>query len=360
MSLIVLAAGGTGGHVFPAMALARELSARGHDLRLLTDARGLKYATEFDPDGIEVIAAGGLVSGALHKRAGGLLRLARGYFQARGHLARWKPDAVVGFGGFPSAPPMLAAQHMRIPTLMHEQNGVMGRANEFVSRGAKQISAAFPSVEGVPAAAHAKLRVVGNPIRADIAAVGEAPFPAVESNINVVVFGGSQGAAVFSRLIPDALALLSQDQRQRIDLISQIRDENRSDAEPKLRALGLGSLEIAPFFADMPQRLSGAHLVISRSGATTVHEVAAAGRPAIFVPLAVHKDDQQAKNARLLTDSGAALLVREGDSPAQQIASHLTNMLDNPSQLSEMASLARSNALLGAAEKLADMVEQET
>lgn len=360
MSLIVLAAGGTGGHVFPAMALARALSARGHDVRLLTDARGVKYATDFDPDGIEIISAGGLVSGAPHKRVRGLLRLGRGYVQARGHLKRWKPDAVVGFGGFPSAPPMLAAQHLGIPTLMHEQNGVMGRANVFVSRGVKQISAAFPSVQGVPAAAQSKLRVVGNPIRSDIAAVGDEPFPVVETNINVVVFGGSQGAAVFSRLIPEALALLSADQRQRITLVSQIRDENRAEAEPKLQALNLARLEVAPFFTDMPQRLANAHLVISRSGATTVHEVAAAGRPAIFVPLAVHADDQQAKNARLLTDSGAAKLVREGDSAATEIASHLTNMLDNPSQLSDMASLARSNALLGAAEKLADMVEQET
>ena len=360
MSLIILAAGGTGGHVFPAMALARELTARGHDLRLLTDARGVQYATDFDPDQITVISAGGLVSGAPHKRVGGLLRLARGYFQARGHLARWKPAAVVGFGGFPSAPPMLAAQHLNIPTLMHEQNGVMGRANEFVARGVKQISAAFPQVEGVPAAARNRLHVVGNPIRSDIVAVGEQPFPAAgEGATNILVFGGSQGAAVFSKLIPEALALLTDKQRQKINLVAQIREENRSATEPKLQALGLGGLEIAPFFADMPQRLANAHLVISRSGATTVHEIAAAGRPAIFVPLAVHKDDQQAKNARLLTDSGAALLVREGEQAASESASYLTNILDNPSRLSDMASLARSNALLGAAEKLADMVEQE-
>ena len=359
MSLIVLAAGGTGGHVFPAMALARELTARGQDLHLLTDARGVPYAKDFDPDQITVIAAGGLVSGAPHKRVGGLLRLGRGYLQARRHLARWKPAAVVGFGGFPSAPPMLAAQHLKIPTLMHEQNGVMGRANEFVSRGVRQISTAFPTVEGVPAGVRHKLRTVGNPIRSDIVAVGERPYPAVQEQTNILVFGGSQGAAVFSRLIPDALALLSDSQRQKISLVAQIRDENRAEAEPKLKALGLGGLEIAPFFSDMPDRLAAAHLVVSRSGATTVHEIAAAGRPAIFVPLTLHKDDQQAKNARLLTDSGAAVLVREGTDAASESASYLTKILDNPSHLSDMASLARSNALLGAAEKLADMVEQE-
>ena len=359
MSLIVLAAGGTGGHVFPAMALARELTARGHDLHLLTDARGVQYAKDFDPDQVTVIAAGGLVSGAPHKRVGGLLRLVRGYMQARGHLARWKPGAVVGFGGFPSAPPMLAAQHLKIPTLLHEQNGVMGRANEFVSRSVKQISTAFPKVEGIPTTARDKVHTVGNPIRSDIVTVGEQPFPAVEDKTKIFVFGGSQGAAVFSRLIPDALALLSESQRQNIHLVVQIRDENRAETEPKLKALSLGGLEIAPFFADMPDRLAAAHLVISRSGATTVHEIAAAGRPAIFVPLTLHKDDQQAKNARLLTDSGAAVLVREGPAAAHESASHLTNILDNPSSLSDMASLARSNALLGAAEKLADMVEQE-
>ena len=359
MSLIILAAGGTGGHVFPAMALARELTARGHDLRLLTDQRGTKYATDFDPDAIEVIQAGGLVSGAPHKRAAGLLRLGQGYFQARGHLSRWKPDAVVGFGGFPSAPPMLAAQHLGIPTLMHEQNGVMGRANEFVSRNAKQISAAFPQVEGVPAAARDKLKIVGNPIRADIAAVGEAPFPAFDDRLQIMVFGGSQGAAVFSRLIPAALNLLSDEHRAKIALTIQIREENRAEAEPKLAGLALGSLEVAPFFADMPDRLAKAHLVISRSGATTVHEIAAAGRPAIFVPLAVHKDDQQAKNARLLTDNDAAWLVREGNDAAAQLSGHLAQILDNPALLSAMASRARANALLGASEKLADMVEQE-
>lgn len=359
MSLIVLAAGGTGGHVFPAMALARGLRDRGHDLRLITDGRGIKYATDFDTDSIEVIAAGGLVSGAPHKRFGALLRLGRGYFQARDHLARWRPEAVVGFGGFPSAPPMLAAQHLNIPTLMHEQNGVMGRANSLVSRGAKQITAAFPQVEGVPEAARAKLHVVGNPIRADIAAVGETAFPALEDRLNILVFGGSQGAAVFARLIPEALEQLSATQRARIHLVSQIRDENRDAAETRLSALSLGGLEIAPFFADMPERLAAAHLVISRSGATTVHEIAAAGRPAIFVPLALHKDDQQAKNARLLTDSGAALLVREGSDAAAKIASYLTKILDTPTQVSAMASLARQQALLGAAEQLASLVEQE-
>jgi len=359
MTLIVLAAGGTGGHVFPAMALARVLTLRGHDMRLLTDERGVKYAADFDPDGIEIIAAGGLVSGAPHRRVSGLLRLARGYFQARGHLRHWQPGAVVGFGGFPSAPPMLAAQHLNIPTLMHEQNGVMGRANIFASRNARQISAAFPHVEDVPDRAKAKLHVVGNPIREDIVAIGEAPFPPLTDTLSLLVFGGSQGAAVFARLIPEALSRLTGDQRARIRLVSQIRDENHAEAEAKLSALSLAGLEIAPFFSDMAERLAQAHLVISRSGATTVHEIAAAGRPAIFVPIAVHTDDQQAKNARLLTDSGAALLVREGKDAAAKIASHLTKILDTPSEVSEMASLARESALLGAAEKLADLVEQE-
>lgn len=359
MSLIVLAAGGTGGHVFPAMALARVLRERGHDLRLITDGRGVPFAVDFDPDAIDVISAGGLVSGAPHRRLAGLFRLGRGYMQARALLRRWRPAAVIGFGGFPSAPPMLAGQHLNIPTLMHEQNGVMGRANILVSRGAKQISAAFPTVEGVPRAVQDKLHVVGNPIRADITAVGDAPFPPIRDNLNILVFGGSQGAAVFARLIPAALSHLDAEQRARITLVCQIREENRAEAENQLEALSLGGLEIAPFFADMPQRLAAAHLVISRSGATTVHEIAAAGRPAIFVPLAVHKDDQQAKNARLLTDSGAALLVREGTDAAATIASHLTQILDTPSDVSAMAALAREHALLGAADKLADLVEQE-
>lgn len=361
MSLITLAAGGTGGHVFPAMALARVLTARGHELRLLTDQRGTAYTTDdLDPAAIDVIDAGGLVSGAPHKRLAGVLRLARGYVQARGHLSRQRPAAVVGFGGFPSAPPMLAAQHLGIPTLLHEQNGVMGRANEFVCRKARRISAAFPEVEGIPAEARSKLSIAGNPIRADIAAVGDAPFPSLDARqVRLLVFGGSQGAAVFARLIPAALARLSDAERARIHLSIQIRQENRDEAAPKLASLSLGSLEIAPFFADMPERLAQTHLIISRSGATTVHEIAAAGRPAVFVPLAIHKDDQQAKNARLLTDHEAAWLVREGEQAAAELADCLTKVLANPALLPDMASRARANALLGASEKLADMVEQE-
>ena len=359
MSLIVLAAGGTGGHVFPAMALSRALIARGHEVRLLTDARGLRYAGDFDPDAIDVISAGGLVSGAPLRRLVGVLRLLNGYRQARGHLRRLKPAAVVGFGGFPSAPPMVAAQHMGIPTLMHEQNGVMGRANVFVARGVRQISAAFPDVDCVPNAAQHKVHVVGNPIRADIAAVGETEFKPSANALRLFVFGGSQGAAVFARLIPDALEQLSDEARARISLTIQIREENHAAAEPRLGALGLRHLTIAPFFADMPQQLTDADVIVSRSGATTVHEIAAAGRPAIFVPLAVHKDDQQARNARLLTQPVAAFLVREGESAAGELASHLTKILNTPSLLSDMAFRARASALLGAADKLALMVEQE-
>jgi len=361
MSLITLAAGGTGGHVFPALALARSLSARGHSLRLVTDQRGLAFAGDFDPAGIDVISAGGLVSGAPHRRAAGLVRLARGYLQARGLLRRYRPAAVVGFGGFPSAPPMLAAQHLGVPTLLHEQNGVMGRANAFVSRQVRQISAAFPQVDGVPAPVQDRVSAVGNPIRADIASVGETTFspPKPDGTLNLLVFGGSQGAAVFASLLPAALNRLSQAERARLRLVAQIRDESRDETEARIATLGLGSLEIAPFFADMPDRLAAAHLVLSRSGATTVHELAAAGRPAIFVPLSLHRDDQQARNARLLTDPGAALLVREGADAPQQVAAHISAMLADPGALADMAAKARASALLGAADKLADMVEQE-
>ncbi|MEC8038402.1 MAG: UDP-N-acetylglucosamine--N-acetylmuramyl-(pentapeptide) pyrophosphoryl-undecaprenol N-acetylglucosamine transferase, partial [Pseudomonadota bacterium] len=347
MSLITLAAGGTGGHVFPALALARSLSARGHSLRLVTDQRGLAFAGDFDPAGIDVISAGGLVSGAPHRRAAGLFRLARGYVQARSLLRRHKPAAVVGFGGFPSAPPMLAAQHLGLPTLMHEQNGIMGRANAFVSRQVRQISAAFPQLEGVPTSAQDRVSAVGNPIRADIAAVGETAFtpPKPEGALNLLVFGGSQGAAVFASLLPAALNRLSPTARARLHLVAQIRDESRAETEARLAILGLGSLEIAPFFADMPARLAAAHLVLSRSGATTVHELAAAGRPAVFVPLSLHRDDQQARNARLLTDPGAALLVREGADAPQRVATHLSALLAAPEVLADMAAKARASAL---------------
>ncbi len=362
MSLIALAAGGTGGHVFPALALARSLSARGHSLRLVTDRRGLAFAGDFDPESIDVVSAGGLVSGATHRRLTGLLRLGWGYLQSRKLLRRYAPSAVVGFGGFPSVPPVLAAQHLGIPTLLHEQNGIMGRANAFVSRQTRQISAAFPQVEGIPSPAQDRVHPVGNPIRADIAAVGETAYtpPAtLEDPLTLLVFGGSQGAAVFASLLPAALNRLTKDERRRLHLVAQIRDESRAETEAGLASLGLGHLEIAPFFTDMPARLAGAHLVLSRSGATTVHELAAAGRPAIFVPLSVHRDDQQARNARLLTDPGAAVLVREGAQAPEQVAGHLSALLASPDALTRMATAARASALLGAADKLADLVEQE-
>ncbi len=351
MSLICLAAGGTAGHLFPAAALAGELAARGHETHLLTDTRGLSYTQGFESVAKTQIASGSIVGkGVMTKLRSGFALLS-GIWQARRVLAKLKPEVLVGFGGYPSFPPMVAAWTLGIPTLLHEQNAVMGLANRHVSRFAKTIALSFDPTQGQ--ARPEKAVHIGNPVRAEISAVPD--LKASSENLNLLVFAGSQGARVMADLVPEAVVGLPEALRARLSLTLQLRSEDQERAQATLKDAKLKSLEIADFLNPMATYLAKADLVICRSGATSVCEMAAAGRPAIFIPLEIHADAQQARNAEALVAAGGAMLAAQSSLTPMRLRTQLETLLTAPETLTAMGQAARTLAAPRAAADLADL-----
>jgi UDP-N-acetylglucosamine--N-acetylmuramyl-(pentapeptide) pyrophosphoryl-undecaprenol N-acetylglucosamine transferase len=348
---IALSAGGTGGHMFPAEALAGELLARGHTIALVTDRRGGGFGERLPAVETHRIAAGGLAGTGLVGRAQGVVQLGLGFFQARALIGRLRPAVVVGFGGYASVPAMMAASFAGIPTILHEQNAVLGRANKLLARRATRIATSFPTVVGVGDRA----TVTGNPVRPGIAALAEAAYPAVIDELRMLVVGGSQGARVFSRLIPEAVALLPAGLQRRLTIAQQARPEDLEMAKANY-AKASAKVELAPFFGDMPERLRVAHLVVSRSGASTVAELTAAGRPAVLVPYPFATDDHQTANARALESAGAAWLMPESTTTPPLLAERLAALAADPSALARAAAAARGLGRRDAAARLADLV----
>ncbi|HEX6093246.1 MAG TPA: UDP-N-acetylglucosamine--N-acetylmuramyl-(pentapeptide) pyrophosphoryl-undecaprenol N-acetylglucosamine transferase, partial [Dongiaceae bacterium] len=268
-ALIVLAAGGTGGHLFPAEALAAVLIGRGYRVALITDPRGTGFGERMASVELHRISAGGVAGGSLVRRAQSVVQLGVGFFQARSLMAQLKPGVAVGFGGYASVPTILAASFAGVPTVLHEQNAILGRANRLLARRATRIAASFP---GAIAEAD-RVIVTGNPVRPAIAALAIAPYATPEANgkFNLLVTGGSQGARAFGRLLPEAVALLPEDKRRRLALVQQCRAEDLERVKSTYAELKV-SAELAPFFTDIPQRLRDCHLVVARSGASTVAE----------------------------------------------------------------------------------------
>ena len=356
--LAVIAAGGTGGHLFPAQALAEALAARGWRIILATDERTESYGGNF-PAERRIAIASATFRGGPAARAVQLRALARGVRQARATLRELKPAVVVGFGGYPSIPTLVAARLLRIRTVIHEANAVMGRANRLLARGATAVACAFPTLMKAGATVRARAVVVGNPIRPSIRALagqGYAP-PAHDGPIHLFVTGGSQGARVLSETVPAAIAALPAALRSRLAVVQQTRPEVLEAAADIYRDAGV-TAELAPFFSDMAQHWTWAHLVISRAGASTVGEIAVAGRPAILVPLGVALDDDQGQNARLLSHAGGALIFRESELTAPALADALGELLADPGRLTRMADAAAGAATPDAAERLADLVER--
>lgn len=348
----VVAAGGTGGHMFPAEALARELAARGWRVVLATDRRGEAYAHAFPAEQrLALDAATG--SGPIGLVKAGVAIL-KGVVQARGAFDRLKVDVVVGFGGYPSAPALLAALSQGLPTLIHEQNAVLGRTNRFLAGRVRAVASSFPTLEKAPAGVSP--HVVGSPVRGEIAALYDRPYEAPTDRINVLVTGGSQGARVLSETVPRALAALPPALRERLHVQQQSRPETL-EAALKLYNDANIACEVAPFFRDMAGRLEQAHLVIGRAGASTCSELAVAGRPSILVPLKIATDDHQRLNARLLTDVGAAEVIPEDDLTVERLSGAVEAMLSDPARLAAQAAAARSVAIPDAARRLADLVE---
>ncbi|MEX0921920.1 MAG: undecaprenyldiphospho-muramoylpentapeptide beta-N-acetylglucosaminyltransferase [Rhodovibrionaceae bacterium] len=359
--LVALAAGGTGGHMFPAAALARELLSRGIRVALLTDRRGGGFGPELPEVETFRLAAGGIAGGSPWSKLKSAAKLAWGYLQARRILKRSGAEAVVGFGGYASLPGVLAGSHLGLRTLLHEQNAVMGRANRLAAGKADILATSFAEVAAVAEADRAKIAVTGNPVRAAIAALHKKPY-ALPSNggaLRLLVVGGSQGARVFNEIMPKAICLLPDALRGRIKLAQQVRGNDLEEMRATYTACGVHP-ELQPFFDDVPERLKAAHLVISRSGASTVAELAAAGRPAIMVPYPFATDDHQTANAEALAKAGGGWVMQQRDLTPELLADKLRALLEHPTALADAASAARGFARMNAAQKLADLIVGET
>jgi len=353
---ILLAAGGTGGHLFPASALAAALAKRGYGVELATDERALKFGADFPARAIHALPSATPTSGGLIGKAGAALTLGRGGLAAYVLLGRLKPAAVVGFGGYPTVPPLKAAALRKIPTLIHEGNAVIGRANKFLAAGATRIASGFPTLDGLPDAFLAKLTFTGNPLRPNVIEAAMRPYPALDGAIRVLVTGGSQGARVMSDVVPAAFALLSPQERARFSLVMQARGEDGARVKAALQAIAMPA-EIAEFFVDLPERIAAAHLIVSRAGASTTSEIAAIGRPSILVPFPHALDQDQAANAKALRDNGAAEVVMQDKFTPDALAAALREALAEPGKLAARAQAAKAAGVTDAAERLADLVE---
>jgi UDP-N-acetylglucosamine--N-acetylmuramyl-(pentapeptide) pyrophosphoryl-undecaprenol N-acetylglucosamine transferase len=355
--LILLAAGGTGGHLFPAEALGVELMKRGMRVRLATDSRALRYSGLFSKEMIDVVPSETMRGRSPLSLARTGMMLAAGTAVALNLMRRLKPAAVVGFGGYPTLPPLLAARLFGIPTVIHDSNAVLGRANRLLSGGVSAIATSLPGVLDRDAALSAKTTTTGTPMRPAILAAAAVPFAAPEPDgpLRLLVVGGSQGARVMSDIVPPAIERLHPALWRRLKLVQQVRDEDMTRVRAVYDGLKLDA-ELAPFFADLPARLATSHLVISRSGAGTVAELGAVGRPSILVPLPGSIDQDQFANAGVLLDAGGAIRITQGDFTPDRLAAELARLAAEPARLSTMAASARTVGRLDAAEQLADLV----
>jgi UDP-N-acetylglucosamine--N-acetylmuramyl-(pentapeptide) pyrophosphoryl-undecaprenol N-acetylglucosamine transferase len=355
--LILLAAGGTGGHLFPAEALGVELMKRGFRVRLATDARALRYSGLFSRDTIDVVPSETVRSRNPLSLARTGIMLGVGMMIALNLVRRLKPAAVVGFGGYPTLPPLMAARLLRVPSVIHDANAVMGRANRFLSSRVSAIAASLPGVLDRDPQLVSKTTTVGTPMRPAILAAASVSYIAPDAGgpLRLLVIGGSQGARVMADIVPDAIEKLDPSLWSRLLLTQQVREEDMSRVRAVYDRLKINA-ELAPFFSDLPARLASNHLVISRSGAGTVAELAAIGRPSILVPLPGAIDQDQFANAGVLSDAGGALRIPQSEFTPERLASEISDLAAEPAKLAGMAVAARKAGRLDAAERLADLV----
>lgn len=356
---IVIAAGGTGGHFFPAEALAETLAAHGHTLILMTDERAGRRTSGVFAKGAQYVLPGAGVAGRGPVRAirAGLVLL-RSAYKARAILRDIRPDAVVGFGGYPSVAPMLGARmlgrkHPRL--IIHEGNAVLGRANAVLSRFADVIATSFPIVAKLPIGSPTVL--TGMPVRPAIAALAGEPWSPPAERINLLVWGGSLGARVFSQVVPAALARLPDDMKARLHVTQQARADDVDSVRAAYAQTGIAA-RVEPFLNDVPDLLRTAHLVIGRAGGSSVAEITTAGRPSILVPLPIAASDEQTENARAVTEAGAGWMIRQPDFTPTTLAAHLTDLFHTPDDLARAATGAASLARPDAAQNLANVVEE--
>ncbi len=353
---MLLAAGGTGGHLFPAHALALALAKRGVAVELVSDTRALKFGAQFPARAVHGIPSATPYSGSWLAKIVAAFTLARGALAARKLLRERQPLAVVGFGGYPTVPPLVAAVHLKVPTILHEQNAVMGRANRFLSGSATAIAAGFADMSGLDAGLQSKLSFVGNPLRPMVLEAAALPAPTGEDGLlHLLVTGGSQGARVMSDVTPQAIASLPAEARARLRVVQQARQEDCERVAAAYTAAGVVH-EVAAFFDDLPLRMAAAQLVIGRAGASTVCELAAVGRACILVPLPGALDQDQAGNAAVLAKPGAADVLTQAEFTPERLAGLLREALEAPDVLTERGQAAKTVGVLDAADRLAALV----
>ncbi len=353
----VLAAGGTGGHLIPAFALAQELEARGHHVALVTDERGAAI-----PGKPGTLPAHVLPAGRLGKNPLGWIKGLRAIVEGRQMALRlfesFEPSAVIGFGGYPALPALLAAISAKIPTVIHEQNAVLGRVNRLLAGRVDAIATAYPEVDRLNEKLAGKTYLVGNPVRAEVLALRDQPYPAFTEDglLRVLVTGGSQGARVLSEVVPDGLAMLQPALRARLQVIQQCRPEDLSGVRARYAGHDIPA-ELGTYFEDMATRLADVHLFIGRAGASTIAELTAVGRPAILIPLPIATDNHQAANAREMTKAGGARAIRQDRFTAKELAKQIQAMAQAPGSLGNAAHAAWNCGRPNAAKDLADLIE---
>lgn len=356
---ILLAAGGTGGHLFPAAALAQELKRRGYEVELATDERAEKYGVEFPARAIHRIPSATFGSRSPVAMAKTFARLFNGYLKARNLLSTMEPLAVIGFGGYPTLPPIMAARSLGIPTAIHEQNAVMGRANRFLSRFADRVALSFSPTKRLHRGAEARAQVTGTPVRDAVQVYRDVAYVAPEpaGRFLLLVFGGSQGAHFFAEVMPQALLLMSSPFRWRLTIVQQVREEDLADLRETYKEAGIAA-HLAPFFRDLPERIATSHLVIARAGASTVAELMAIGRPCLLVPLPHALDNDQLENASRLQEGGGGWCIRQSELTPERLAGELERLSTSPELLADAAAKAKAMAETDAVRKLADLAEE--
>lgn len=356
--LALLAAGGTGGHLFPAQALAEELKRRGWRVHLATDARGGRYRDSFPAEAVHILPAATVTGRNPIALSSTAWKLAAGFCAAWALVGRIRPSVAVGFGGYPTVPPILAAWGRGVATCVQEQNAIMGRANRLLKRIAGAIALGFPDTKLISPRDRKKVHHTGVPVRQAVIAAADSPYQKPDSGraFRLLVFGGSQGARVFADIVHAAVAQLSEKARKRLDIVQQARLEDIERVSKAYADLGVKA-EVAPFFADLPERMAAAHLIISRSGASTATEITVVGRPAILVPLPGAIDNDQLMNATALQRREAAWLMPQSAFTPENLAGELERLMGNPDELQKVAAAVRSLGRPDAVARLADLVD---
>ncbi len=351
---ILVSAGGTGGHMSPAAALANDLKRRNYRVELATDPRGMKFVNMFDDIKVHKIKSGTAHAGLLGK-VKGAVNLGFGILQGITLIKTTHPDLVIGFGGYPSVPAVYAAQKQDIPTVLHESNAVIGKANIFLAPEAERIALSLPYMQGLEKEDTLKCVITGNPIRSEISVLSEEPYPENDNALRIFIMGGSLGASILSKVVPEAMASLSAEHRKKIEIVQQAREEDVETVKEIYSKAGIKS-HIAPFFDDVAHQIKNANLFIGRSGASTVAEISAAGRPAIYIPLKVHADEQQKKNASLVTDHGGAWIIDQDDFTPESLRTKIEEFFADPEILPEAAMRAKSCGKPDAARRLGNLI----